>query len=156
MAPWGQIAKPFCGHFALNCIKTIIGAGMVGYGVALAVLPAGKNNDLGDKNNSDVVPGSTKDTRNPHDQLIHKYITVATTIGFGLFLSLPSLTSQIVWETMIPGITATDIAYDLGTENVIRIFPKWSLKKPDLSSLVPSKEKLGGLIREADTIAKTP
>jgi len=43
---------------------------------------------------------------------------------------------------MIPGITATDIAYDLGTENVRGILPKWDdiIKKPKLPGL-------NGLIR---------
>jgi hypothetical protein len=159
MAPWTQIAKPFSLYFALNCFKAVVGAGFVGYGVALAVLPADDDDDNGNANGSSaaaVKPTKESESSNRiRTELIFKYVRVAATIGFGLFLSLPSLTSQIFWETMIPGITATDIAYDLGTENVLGIFPKWNLKKPNLSSLVPSKEKIvGGLRWEATAVVE--
>ena len=160
MPPWLQIAKPFSFHFALNCAKTVIGAGFVGYGVALAL---SKDDDDDDKDNhndngngQEATPA--QDNKGATAKLVRKCVTVTTTIGFGLFLSLPSLMSQIVWETMIPAITATDIAYDLGTENVMGILPKWNIKKPKLSSLVLSKEKIvdgvGGLIREAEAMAE--
>jgi hypothetical protein len=155
MAPWTQIAKRFSLYFALNCVKYVVGAGFVGYGVALAMLPEGDDDDTSDNDNINAarVTKESKSSDDRTNELIFKYVRVAATIGFGLFLSLPSLTSQIFWETMIPGITATDIAYDLGTENVLGIFPKWNLKKPNLSSLVPSKEKIvGGLMREANAI----
>lgn len=157
MAPWTQIAKPFSLYFALNCVKAVVGAGFVGYGVALAVLPEGDDDDTSD-NDNDNAAKPTKESKSSDDrttELIFKYVRVAATIGFGMFLSLPSLTSQIVWETMIPGITATDIVYDLGTENVLGILPKWNLKKPNLSSLVSSKQKIvSGLMWDANAMVE--
>eukprot|EP00531_Pseudo-nitzschia_arenysensis_P016269 CAMPEP_0116142952 /NCGR_PEP_ID=MMETSP0329-20121206/15185_1 /TAXON_ID=697910 /ORGANISM="Pseudo-nitzschia arenysensis, Strain B593" /LENGTH=158 /DNA_ID=CAMNT_0003638227 /DNA_START=88 /DNA_END=561 /DNA_ORIENTATION=- len=153
MAPWAQIAKPFCIHFTVNLFKTVIGAGLVGYGVALALLPLedgdSDQNDASGRIESKAV--AKADSEDETTRFIRKCVTVTTTIGFGLFLSLPSLASQTVWETLIPGITATDIAYDVGAENVIRMIPKWNIKKPKLSSLVPSKEQLvGGLMGEGE------
>ena len=155
MAPWAQIAKPFSLYFALNIFKMVIGTGLVGYGVALALLPLEDENDAssnGDEAAAAAAAADKKSSRNNEDRstrLVRKCVTVTTTIGFGLFLSLPSLASQVVWETLIPGITASDIAYDMGTENVKGMLPKWNLTKPKLSSLVPSKEQLvGGLMKE--------
>jgi len=140
MAPWAQIAKPFFLHFSSNLVKTVVGTGLIGYGVALALTPL-DGDDENDKGN-----GTVDSSDNPNPKLVRKCVTVTATIGLGLFFSLPSLVSQIVWETMIPGITATDIAYDLGTENVMGILPKWNIQKPKLASLVPSKDKIvGGL-----------
>ncbi len=153
MAPWAQIAKPFCLHFTVNLLKTVIGAGFVGYGVALALLPLEDvDKELNDAGGSDESKEVAKgDSEDETTRFIRKCVTVTTTIGFGLFLSLPSLTSQVVWESLIPGITATDIAYDVGAENVMGMIPKWNIKKPKLSSLVPSKERLvGGLIGEGE------
>lgn len=177
MVPWSQIARPFSFYFIVNCCKTVVGAGLVGYGFALAVIPDGdedNGNDnenggsVGNKTTNDTITlndnpeaisivHKTENERTPNGNnneastlLIRRYIKVASTIGFGLFLSLPSLTSQIIWESMIPGITATDIAYDLGTENVRGIIPKWNdiIKKPTLSDfggLIGVKEGLKGL-----------
>lgn len=52
-------------------------------------------------------------------------------------MSLPSLASQIVWESVMPAITATDIAYDMGTESVLGIIPKWNtiIKRPKIPGL---------------------
>jgi hypothetical protein len=145
MAPWTQIAKPFFLHFSSNLVKTVVGTGLIGYGVALALTPL-SDDDENDKDKDKDKDNGKGDSDNPDPKLVRKCVTVTATIGLGLFFSLPSLVSQIVWETMIPGITATDIAYDLGTENVMGILPKWNLQKPKLASLVPSKDKIvGGL-----------
>lgn len=156
MAPWAQIAKPFSIHFAVNCIKTVAGSGLVGYGVAWAVLLRDFDDD-GNDDDDDKSDGENKNkTKDGADTkrsgLVRGCIGVATTIGLGLFLCLPSLASQVVWETMIPAITATDVAYDLGTENVRSVLPRWNgikIPTPKLSSLVAesTKEAVGGLIR---------
>eukprot|EP00536_Pseudo-nitzschia_multiseries_P005014 jgi/Psemu1/64893/estExt_Genemark1.C_900052 len=150
MAPWSQIARPFSFYFAINCVKTVVGAGLVGYGFALAVVEDGDDSDKPKDAEAETTDNNT-DTENncsdhndqddPSSLIVRKYIKIAATIGFGLFLSLPSLMSQIVWETMIPGITATDIMYDISTENVRGIIPRWDdiIKKPKLPGL-------GGLI----------
>lgn len=129
---------------------------MIGYGVALAVLPDDDNADEVQEADNADSESRGNDTENdgsstiirkngtgsdPAMALIHKYVKIAVTIGFGLFLSLPSLASQIVWESVMPAITATDIAYDMGTESVLGIIPKWNtiIKRPKLPGL-------GGLI----------
>lgn len=179
MVPWSQIAKPFSFYFVVNSCKTVVGAGLVGYGFALAAIPEGNEDNATDNDNTGGSVGNKANTNdtvtldgdseaiaivqkteddgipngNNNDAsalLIRRYIKIASTIGFGLFLSLPSLTSQIIWESMIPGITATDIAYDLGTENVRGIIPKWNdiIKTPTLSrfgGLIGVKEGLKGL-----------
>ena len=144
MAPWAHIAKPLFLHCTVNIFKMLIGAGFVGYGVALALLPLEEDDD--DENgassggeNEAVAKGNSEDEKT---RFIRKCVTVTATIGFGLFLSIPSLASQVVWETVIPGITATDVAYDIGTENVMGLIPKWNLRKPKLS--LPSKEEIVG------------
>jgi len=158
MAPWIQIAKPFSYHFAFNCIKTIIGAAFIGHGVALLTTTTRTKNRVED--NDDDNPdhdeekssrkkeeegggGTTNNkkknrNRNTNNNRSKKYnstvVAATTTIGFGLFLSLPSLMSQIVWETLIPVITATDLVYDISTENAgkmistataTKLFPKF-------------------------------
>mmetsp|Transcript_19508 Transcript_19508/g.28916 ORF Transcript_19508/g.28916 Transcript_19508/m.28916 type:complete len:158 (+) Transcript_19508:60-533(+) len=137
MAPWQQIVKPFSLYFALNCIKTVCGAGLVGYGVALAVTVSDHDDD-DDDGHQKHDDKTNKNLR----RRIRKCVTVATTIGFGAFLSLPALTSQIFWETMIPVITATDIAYDISTENIKGIFPKIPKMK-----IEDAREILDGLMR---------
>ncbi|VEU38686.1 unnamed protein product [Pseudo-nitzschia multistriata] len=164
MAPWSQIVGPFSFHFAVNCCKTMVGAGLVGYGVALAATPVDELSEVGDEDEKETthtpddsgrmaqkteVGGSGSNGNYPSTILVRKYVKIAVTIGFGLFLSLPSLMSQIVWETMIPGITATDIVYDVSTENVRGMIPKWSeiIKKPTLpglGGLIGGKEGRGG------------
>lgn len=139
MAPWSQIAKPFSCYFVFNCLKTLCGAGFVGYGIALAV------SDDGDDS---VVKGKEKKSDGDEMLLFRKYVKVATTVGFGLFLSLPSLFSQVIWESLIPGITATDIAYDVGAENVKAVLPKWDaiIKKPAILS--GTKDVVDGVRKE--------
>ena len=150
MAPWAQIAKPFSLYFAVNCVKTVLGAGFVGYGVALALMPLDDSDDELDIETGSAESSSKNDRTT---RLVRKCVTVTTTIGFGLFLSLPSLASQVVWETFIPSITATDIAYDMGIENVRGMMPKWNIKKPTISSLVSSKDQIvGGLMKEAGEV----
>jgi len=85
------------------------------------------DNDKHDNNNNN----NDNNTTNNNDQ---KYtsstiVTVTTTIGFGLFLALPSLMSQIVWETAIPVITATDLAYDISRENAGKVISSASATK---------------------------
>ena len=139
MAPWAQIARPLGIHAAANCVKTVLGAGMVGYGVALAASPAVESDGVRDEGDS------------PRARLVRKCVAAAAAIGTGLFLSLPSLVSQVVWEVMLPGITAADIASDLATEEVTNILPKWRL---NLSGLVPSREELSSLTSSA--LARQP
>lgn len=136
MVPWAQIAKPVSIHFAFNCFKTVLGAGFVGYGVALALLPPPSSDDKNDDNEKEELA-------DPKLEFTKRCVISATAIGFGLFLSLPSLISQTMWESMIPGITITDLAYDLGTENLMGKLPKWNLQNPKLSTLAEgAKEKL--------------
>mmetsp|Transcript_14044 Transcript_14044/g.29010 ORF Transcript_14044/g.29010 Transcript_14044/m.29010 type:complete len:158 (-) Transcript_14044:217-690(-) len=144
MAPWAHIAKPLFLHCTVNIFKMLIGAGFVGYGVALALLPLEDDDDdeNGASSGGEKEAVAKENSEDEKTRFIRKCVTVTATIGFGLFLSIPSLASQVVWETVIPGITATDVAYDIGTENVMGLIPKWNLRKPKLS--LPSKEEIVG------------
>ena len=154
MAPtllWSQIAKPFSIHFAFNCFKTITGAALIGYGIALTKTIRA-NDDTEEDKSTKERKGTDDDNSNNNINIIKKkYIQISITIGFGLFLALPSLISQIVWETMIPTITATDIAYDnvINITKLSKIFPKLNLKQNlgQLSSQIiqfPKIINLGG------------
>ena len=156
MAPtllWSQIAKPFSIHFAFNCLKTIIGAELIGYGIALTKTIRA-NDDTEEDKSSKERKGTDDDKNNSNNNINiikKKYIQISITIGFGLFLALPSLISQIVWETMIPTITATDIAYDnaINITKLSKMFPKLNLKQNlgQLSSQIiqfPKIINLGG------------
>jgi len=106
MAPWMQIAKPLSYHSAVNCLKTIIGSAFIGHGVTvlLATTTTTTRTTTSSMNNSSTV-----------------IVAGTTTIGFGLFLALPSLMSQMVLETLLPVITATDLAYKISRENAEKV-----------------------------------
>ncbi|OEU08101.1 hypothetical protein FRACYDRAFT_250323 [Fragilariopsis cylindrus CCMP1102] len=153
MAPtllWSQIAKPFSIHFAFNCLKTIIGAALIGYGIAFTKTISSNDDTEEDKSSKENKGTDDNNSNNNINIIKKKYIQISITIGFGLFLALPSLISQIVWETMIPTITATDIAYDnvINITKLSKLFPKLNLKQNlgQLSSQIqfPKIINLGG------------
>mmetsp|Transcript_26915 Transcript_26915/g.30600 ORF Transcript_26915/g.30600 Transcript_26915/m.30600 type:complete len:127 (-) Transcript_26915:183-563(-) len=102
MAPWMQIAKPLSYHSAVNCLKTIIGSAFIGHGVTVLLSTTTRTTTSMNNSSTVIVAGTT-------------------TIGFGLFLALPSLMSQIVLETFLPVITATDLAYKISRENAEKV-----------------------------------
>ena len=163
MAPWSQIGKPFSFHFAFNCLKTIAGAALIGHGLALAA--KGRHEEDPTNNQDRTAPsknrGNTTDSQHNRgnsrtrsssssssaaaaaassaSSLSRRYVQIASTIGLGLYLGLPALISQIVWETMIPAITATDIAYDLSTENLPSFTTALRSPKQFVAQFVPQK-----------------
>ena len=156
MAPWSQIGKPFSFHFAFNCLKTIAGAALIGHGLALAA--KGRREEDPTNNQDRTTPskngGNTTDSQHNRgnsrtrssssaaasaSSLSRRYVQIASTIGLGLYIGLPALISQIVWETMIPAITATDIAYDLSTENLPSFTTALRSPKQFVAQFVPQK-----------------
>lgn len=158
MAPWSQIGKPFSFHFAFNCLKTIAGAALIGHGLALAA-KGRREEDPTNNNQERTAPskngGNTTDSQHNRGNrrtrssssaaaassaaLSRRYVQIASTIGLGLYIGLPALISQIVWETMIPAITATDIAYDLSTENLPSFTTALRSPKQFVAQFVPQK-----------------
>ena len=162
VVPWGKIAKPFAGHFIINFVKTIIGAGLIGYGITiLKNIPKieddkdtkkrrrGQNNPQqlndGDNDDKDDDDNPTDDNDNVDDEtnnklmLLHPYISSSIIISCGIFLALPGICSQIVWESLLPGLTASDLAQDLATDSVYGYIKSW---KPNSVGLVEPLQKI--------------
>ncbi|KAG7354574.1 hypothetical protein IV203_003930 [Nitzschia inconspicua] len=150
MVQWTKIARPFFGHFLVNLIKTILGSALVGYGIA-------QLNCKYDKRIKDVESDLTlsKDPikkkeeedlsqlPSPYVAFLERYVSSFVMIGVGLYFSLPSLASQMLWEAAIPAITATEVAQDLATDSVFGYFKGW---KPDTGTWPRPKLKLGSAV----------
>jgi hypothetical protein len=153
MVPWIKLGKVFAGHFFVNWVKTLLGAAMVGYGMSIlhnnprrtVCNGPGQEEDDHDDDDGDhkdspkTSPSFGLSSRN-HTE---RYVSGSILIGFGLFLSLPSLLSQVVWETAIPGLSAasivgTDVTSDMFTLGVTDYFK--SLK----STVSDWKPSIGG------------
>mmetsp|Transcript_19 Transcript_19/g.28 ORF Transcript_19/g.28 Transcript_19/m.28 type:complete len:135 (+) Transcript_19:1-405(+) len=118
---------------------------MVGYGIAMLRIDG---RDATDDNKPESKKGSTDSCNDRNDEnttIIQKYVSSTVMIACGLFLALPSLTSQIVWESLIPAYTATDVAQDLATDTVIEYIRSW---KPETKwasrSIVGTSGEKGG------------
>ena len=151
MAPWSKIARPFLGHFLVNLVKTMVGSALVGYGIAQLKLQT--EDELSTKNqdasNTSKDPDQTVDNKqNDEDDdsaarqssssspfapttFLERYISNFVMIGVGLYLVLPSLASQMLWEAAIPAITATEVAQDLATDSMFGYLKSWKPEKPN-------------------------
>lgn len=106
MVPWVKLGRAFAAYFFANWVKTLLGAAMVGLGMSMLHDP---KQDEGD-HEDDPKSLSSRFSRMDHTE---RYVSGSVLIGFGLFMSLPSLLSQVVWETAIPGVSAASV---LGNE----------------------------------------
>jgi hypothetical protein len=194
MTSWYKIARPFLGHFLLNFIKTILGSGMVGYGIAklrfhllLTSSNTGgqqeqqqqeqdpstskypdknanqDNQDIQNNNKEESSPtlssssssssSSSLSTLSPfYIAYLERYVGSFVLIGVGLYLSLPSLASQMVWETAIPAITATEVAQDLATGSVVDYIKSWK-PEPGNFNYWPIKSTTTTILGNNDTSA---
>lgn len=154
MAPWSKIARPFLGHFLVNLVKTMIGSALVGYGIAQLKLQTEDESSTKkqDSSNTSKDPDQKVDNKqNDEDDdsaarqrptspyapaaFLERYISNFVMIGVGLYLVLPSLASQMLWEAAIPAITATEVAQDLATDSMFGYLKSWKPEKPNWPSV---------------------
>ncbi|KAL3908793.1 MAG: hypothetical protein SGARI_002905, partial [Bacillariaceae sp.] len=133
------------GYFLLNLVKTIFGSALLGYGVATLRNKAsdtegnddgggGASNGKERKNTSKNSPDDANISPEHffNDRRLERYISSAVMIGVGLYFALPSLMSQMLWESAIPALTATETIQGVATDSVIDYIRSW---KPETTGL---------------------
>ena len=116
MVPWKTLLKPIMAYSLLNLVKTMLGSALVGFGIAT----------LRDKSrDDDDNDGGTPPKDHFFNKRLERYICSTVTIGVGIYLALPSLASQMLWESAIPALTATETAQGYATESMYSYFKSW-------------------------------
>jgi hypothetical protein len=134
MVSWPKIARPFIGHFLFNLFKTILGSALVGYGIAQLQPKHERIQDDPDpalsrdpvkKQEPNTPSSASSSSPSPYPAFLERYVTSCVMIGVGLYFSLPSLASQMLWEAAIPAITATELVQGLATDSVFGFVKSW-------------------------------
>jgi hypothetical protein len=118
MIPWKSLYKPVMAYSLVNLLKIVLGSGLVGFGVA----------SLRDKSHDNEDDDSDNDKNQFFNKRLERYIYSTVTIGVGIYFALPSLASQMLWESAFPILTATETAQGYATESLYGYIKSW---KPD-------------------------
>ena len=126
MAFTRELVQHLSGYVVVNCIKTICGAGLVGFGMVrchrrLRHEPPDQDDDNVDDDDKD----KNKVWDDRHRSLERDVVVNSMIIGLGLFLSIPSVGSQWFLEAVAPIITASDVVSDVATNNLFKYVRSW-------------------------------
>lgn len=109
-----DLVKHLAGYFATNCFKTICGAGFIGWGVArLKRIPNETDNKKNDENDG------------AFSRFEREHILGSMIVGFGLFLTIPSLGSQWLLEAVAPIVTSSAVVSEFSQNNFIDYLRSW-------------------------------
>jgi hypothetical protein len=114
-------------YVTTNLLKVMAGSALIGFGVATLQQPT-----RDDGNDEEEEEDDKNKNKSNILQPIHKrYVLSFVCIGSGLFLALPSLTSQTFWESTLPGLYAIEYQQEQWSNYSVLDYVNRSFIKPD-------------------------